>query len=433
MAISTIKRTSRIRYFDWLLIVALVIAVVLFIRGAFPLSTADLFHTQFAAYEWHVGTPDKIYTIYESDTANKWLDEWETVAARLGADNVPNLHFYPPFVSAALAPFADVPASWWRNSVFVINVCLLFILAWQTLILCGLPIEVRSYFWVFTVLLLAGATISNFLFGQIHLFLSVLTWAGLLAWRKHQQIWGGVLIGLMATIKLTPLALLVLPALQKWWRACAAGIAAFGTIYLISLLWLGRGIFQTWYIATKSIGSRVWINTMDQSITGWYCRIIMNCPLNSDGFWATNEIHFIRIAVLIIFGGVTLITLWWKRSLLAGDQFPAIAGLAVCGYMLTLPFSWIYYHVLPLPVLVWALYQERSLKNIKISKILLYGATFMYLFKFYRLYGDSTFGRLASGNYTIGLILLWFWLLLRIWRSAESSPVDNAQGLAVIK
>ncbi len=341
---------------DILLGLALAAGLFSFYRGASRPNTADLFHLQFAAYEWHVGTPQKIYSTYAADDFDQWLTEWQVVAARLQPDSIPNLHFYPPFVAAALAPVADVPVVRWRNTLFIVNLLLILALAGQTLRLSRTPCGWRPFLWALALVLLANATTYSVAFSQITLALAVMAWAGFLALRANMPVWGGATLGLMATVKLTPLALLLFPALRGRWRAVAVGIAVFGGVFLLSWVLLGSEIHRQWWAVSQSVAGHVWANGLDQSLSGWYSRLVLGYSMATMPFPATPDIVTLRLIGNLVFGAGSVLVLWLRRRSLAGDDaFPAAVGLLICGVLLSLPFMWTYYLVLPLPVLGWAL------------------------------------------------------------------------------
>jgi hypothetical protein len=401
---------------DWILALALLCSFVLWQRGTFPASTGDLFPLQFAAYEWHVGTPERMYATYERPDWDEWLREWKTVVTRLNGDVVANAYVYPPFVSALLAPFADVPAAWWRNAVLVVNLLAVIILVLQTLRLCNVPLRTRPFLWALALALICNPVSSGVRFGQIGVVLAALTWFGLLSLRDNRPWIGGSAIGLAAAVKLSPLALLAYPALRKRWKPCVAGGLVIFGIFAVSILILGLPIHRLWWTIVRYADHHVWANPIDQSLTAWMARVVLGYSVDAMHFHATPSIQLFRLTCELLFSGTTMALLWLRRRDL-DRQFPAAAGFLFSGILLSLPFLWNYYLIYLLPVLGWTLYHSYQQERWGFWDLWLAVATFFFCMRLYHFYGDSPLGSLFSGSHTIGLLLLWGWLARYLWRA----------------
>ena len=107
--------------------------------------------------------------------------------------------------------------------------------------------------------------------------------------------------------------------------------------------------------------------------------------------------------------------MWWHRRAIHDDSFPAFTGLLISGILLSLANSWDHYWLFQLPVLGWAIYQEWNLGTSRLRLLWILAAAFLILMKLTRFYGNDTFGRIISGSQTMGMIMLWLWLLWRVW------------------
>jgi hypothetical protein len=415
------RSAHRHRLPDWLPWVLLLAVVGRWSHATFPITTGDLFHTQFAAYEWHVGTPEKIYSTYDPADHNRWMVEWNKVAAHLDADSLPYLHFYPPFVSASLAPLADVPARYWRDVMLAANLLMILALAYQTVRLCDVRVTSRALLWALMLVLLTNGVASTVNFGQASMLLAVMIWAGLLLIRRNDHWLGGGLIGAAATFKLTPLSLLVYPGLRNRWKAVIAGAVIFAGIFLISWAALGTEIHRAWWSATRSAGHYVWTCGLDQSVTAWFARAVLGHSLLAGGFPETPLIASLRLVSAVVFTGLSVFLLWIRRRDLVDEHFTAAIGLLMCGVMLSLPFVWNYYFVLPLPVLGWAIYASWQAGARKFWSIWLGIAAFFFCVRLYRFYDDTVIGSFFSGSHTIGLLMLWGWLIQRVLGASGTS------------
>ncbi|MBI5058484.1 DUF2029 domain-containing protein [candidate division KSB1 bacterium] len=386
---------------------------MLFARGAFPLSTSDLFHIQFAAYEWKQGTLERIYTSFEPAEWEAWRVEWERTAKQFGADLYDNPHFYPPFVSAALAPVADVPAVYWRNAVFVLNCLLLIALVEVTRRLCQLPPGWRGFVWLMAFFLASVPLASAVRFGQFALLVTLCTWSGLLALSRHRESAAGLLIGLAAAIKLTPVAFLAIPTIQRRWRPVLFGGSLVVTLFAASWLVLRPEIHAQWWRAAQDASQTVWPNALDQSLSSWFARLFLGCSVNDLYFPQPPTIRLLRILGNLVFGLGTMIVLWVRRRNLTVENFPAAAGLMVSGVVLALPFAWNYYFLLSMPVLAWALLRSETEQDRTVWRYVLWTVAFLVFMRFWRWFGDGGVGKIAAGHIAIANLLLYAWLVQR--------------------
>jgi hypothetical protein len=431
--VNAARSAHRHRLPNWLLCVLLLATVWWWHRAAFPINTGDLFHTQFAAYEWHVGTPEKIYSTYEPADYNRWLVEWNKVATHLDADSLPYLHFYPPFVSASLSPLADVPARHWSNVMLVINLLMILALAYQTVTLCEVRVKSRAFLWALMLVFLTDGVAATVSIGQASMLLAVIIWAGLLLIRKHDHWLGGGLIGLAATVKLSPVSFLIYPGMKGRWRAITTGFGVFAMVFLISWMILGTGIYRVWWVATQSATHHVWMCGLDQSITAWFVRSVLGYSLFSFDFQETPLIGSLRLIGDVVFAGFSVSLLWFRRHALTEEHFTAAIGLLMCGVMLSLPFVWNYYFVFLLPVLGWAIYVSWQAGARKFWSVWLGIAAFFFCMRLHRLYNDTVIGSFFSASHTIGLLMLWGWLIQRVLgaRKPRSEDAETAQALVV--
>jgi hypothetical protein len=393
------------------------------VRSLFPLNTADVFHLQFAAYEWHVGTPEKIYATYEQADWDRWLNDWYPVAVKLQADSIPNLHFYPPIVGAALAPLADVSAKNWLTIVAVINVLLIFVIAWQTLLFTKLPISTRTYLWAVALGFACNGFTYCIKFGQVSALLAAATWTGILALRSQHWTKAGAIIGVTSIVKLSPMGILALPFLRNQWRPMIAGFITLCGLFGIAILWLGLDIHQTWWAATKYLSNHVWPNVLDQSLTAWYVRAIKGYSMHAMYFHATSDIRFLRLAALLVFGAVCAYFVFKTRRVPHDVVFPAAIGLVLCSLLLTLPFAWSYYLMVLLPVLAWGLLETLNESWWSMERWCVWLSTFLICVRLFHFYGDTPFRSFLTGSHTLGVIILWGWLITKLLRLSKAYPL----------
>ena len=145
---------------------------------------------------------------------------------------------YPPFAGLLFLPLADVPALPLQIAWTLATLAAVVVLAWL----------VGRGGWrtpaLALVLVLSAPVASNIKFGQVSLFLAVLVAVDLLVLRRYRAF--GVLIGLAAAIKLTPLIFIPLLWLAGRRRAAVVATATFAGGVLIAALILPGDSWRYW-------------------------------------------------------------------------------------------------------------------------------------------------------------------------------------------
>jgi hypothetical protein len=85
----------------------------------------------------------------------------------------------------------------------------------------------------------------------------------------------------------------------------------------------------------------------------------------------------------------------------------------MAGMVLGMPNAWEHYWLFVLPVLGWAICETWQHQDRRFWEIWLAFAAFFFVMKLTRFYGDSWMGRWMSGSQTVGLLMLWVWLMRR--------------------
>jgi alpha-1,2-mannosyltransferase len=177
--------------------------------------------------------------------------------------------------------------------------------------------------------------------GQINALLVLMIVADLaarLSWRDR-KLPRGVLTGLAAALKLTPLVFLPYLLATRQWRAArnmaTSFLAATGALFVIapgdSWSYFTKDVFEV-----KRIGNAGLV--IDQTL---------RAAVGRAGFSAPHAIADL-ITVAVVCGGIALAALAYRRS-------SPLLGVLVCAGtgLLVSPISWPHHYVWVLPVLVW--------------------------------------------------------------------------------
>ena len=412
---------------DWVLGLLLIAGIYLWQRTVFPLWMIDLLPIQTAAQQWQRGDVEWIYTPIENYQA--WSAHCDTIATGLGGEGFGNPYYYPPFVAAALAPLSGIHAIIWRNILFAVNVVLIFVNALLILRLCRITISARPFLWATALVLVSYPMSRTTKLGQIVPLLAALTWIGLLWLREHKWWSSGTLLGVVSAVKVFPVGLIAFPLIARRLKVSAIWLATVVAIYAVSVLALGLRIHVLFWQAVKQFGTLVYTYQGNQALIGWYLRLFRDRPVTDIAPYTDATIRAVQAAILIVVMGGTVGWMRWHRRAIRDDTFPAFVGLLIAGLLLSLSTSWDHYWLFELPVLGWAIRQEWTSVESRLRLLWILAASFLFLMKLTRFYGNDPFGRMISGSQTVGMIMLWVWLLWRVrspWKIAPSEAMRVA-------
>lgn len=126
--------------------------------------------------------------------------------------------------------------------------------------------------WVAFLLMLSAPVSSNFRYGQISLLLAALVTADVLALRRSRH--QGILIGLAAAIKLTPLIFIPMLWLTGRRRAAALATATFLTCSTVAALTLPQDSWRYWTTEVHDVSRLGFITSVgNQSLNGALLRL----------------------------------------------------------------------------------------------------------------------------------------------------------------
>ena len=162
---------------------------------------------------------------------------------------------YTPFGLLALSPLALgrlglVETGWWLASAVA------FVVAVRLILTTATGVTGRRA-WAVSALLCATASLalepvrSNFDYGQINLILMVMIVADL-TWVRAP--WRGVLVGLAAAIKLTPLVFLLYFVAAREWRSLLRGVATVVGVTAVSWAVLPSDSSRYWFHEVTDAG-----------------------------------------------------------------------------------------------------------------------------------------------------------------------------------
>jgi arabinofuranan 3-O-arabinosyltransferase len=142
-------------------------------------------------------------------------------------DYVDPHYLYPPGGTLLMAPFGYLPVDasrWWFESI---NCVAIIIAAYFLVRLFGYGLTSVAYPALLVAMFCTESVINTLVFGNINgcvLLLEVLSFRWLLDGKVNNQWWAGVAIGLSLVVKPVLAPLLLLPLLNRQWRAVVTAI-----------------------------------------------------------------------------------------------------------------------------------------------------------------------------------------------------------------
>ena len=238
----------------------------------------------------------------------------------ISAGNAP--FTYPPFAGLVFLPLADVPA--WPLQ-----------LAWTlaTIVtVAGLALLLGRRAPAYALVLVLSAPVSSDLkYGQVSLFLAALIALDLLTLRHSR--WQGLLIGLAAAIKLTPLIFIPLLWFADRRRAAVLASATFAACGVLAAVALPGDSWRFWTTEISHVSRLGYITSVgNQSLNGALLRVELSAP--------------VRSAVVLVAGGVIAALALHRATRRArdGDWFSALVLTGAASVVLS-PVSWTHHQI----------------------------------------------------------------------------------------
>jgi alpha-1,2-mannosyltransferase len=259
------------------------------------------------------------------------LDGLSPVGARDPSTGLP--FTYPPFAAVAMVPLALLP-SWLAAAVWTAA----SVAALAAMIAMVLRAQARPAPGWLVALLAVGAMAlepvwQTLTFGQVNLVLMALVVVDLV-WPDRR--WSGVLVGLAAGVKLTPLVFVLLLLLVGRRAAAGRALATFaGTVVVGFIGSPSSGSYWTDRLVDPTrVGPPALAH--NQSVDGALTRLLHGPP--STGAWIAIAVP-VLVAVVVVGAG------WWRL----GDRVLGTC-LAALAMLLVSPVSWSHHWVWAVPV-----------------------------------------------------------------------------------
>lgn len=265
-------------------------------------------------------------------------------AVRLGHSNLP--FAYPPFAALLFWPVAHLPVRVGQIGWSLLNVCALLALVAVCIRALRPDVSMRRSlslsFVLFVPVMLLRPDLDTLLIGQINIFivLMVVTDLTCVIRLRSRTVPRGVLVGMAAAVKLTPLIFIPFLVLTRQFRAA---LTAAGTFVVCTLGTFVLAPHTSWHYWRTEIfdsgrsGNLLYVS--DQNLRSALQRMI-----------GTPAPRSLLDALTIVLAGAGLVLAAWAyrtSSPMLGIVLCAAIGLIIS------PVSWSHHYVWIVPVLAW--------------------------------------------------------------------------------
>lgn len=268
------------------------------------------------------------------------LDRLPIYSFTIGEDDLP--FNYPPFAALLFAPFALLPIEVAESIWATINVLAIGVVSWFALNMMGIASAKLRLALAIGAGVLAHTLDSvqvNLVFGQINAILMLLVLLDFQPWMPPR--WRGVATGIAASIKLTPLLIVIYFLCTGRTRDAWRAAAVFASTVLIGLLVQPSASREYWLEGTfMSLNRFLSPLGVNHSLYGLWAR------LSSDATTPPSWAPVVSAAVGIL--GLTVATLAHREGhTLLGVLIVSFTALVVS------PVTWAMNYVWIVPGLIW--------------------------------------------------------------------------------
>jgi alpha-1,2-mannosyltransferase len=334
------------------------------------------------------------------------------------------LHFtYPPFAALAFWPFTLVSVGAGQLGWSLLNLLALMALAATSIRALRPAWSHRQILGLAAIVLLPALLLNPDLvtldYGQVNYFIALLTLVDLtcvISVRSH-RLPRGVLLGVAAAVKLTPLIFIPFLLLTRQFRAAGTAIAAFLACSLGAFALAPHSSWLYWsteIFDAKRSGNLLYIS--DQNLHSALQRVLGGPPS-----------PVLLGALTLLFAGAGLAAAAWAYR--ASSPMLGILLCAATGLIIS-PISWSHHYVWIVPILAWLVLGSDRPRGgwcwALILAILFWAAPIWWVPNRQQGYGGALV-LLAGNSFFLAVVAFLILAVALLWaRSRGSAPAQDA-------
>lgn len=225
------------------------------------------------------------------------------------------------------------------------------------------------YIFVSLTLLLLWSPVKDELsVGQLMSLLLLLLTGSWLTLRRNKDVWGGVLLGIVLSIKLIGWTIVLYLLLKRRWKAVFASGLIFILANGLSGILIGFDNVINYYLVVGSSAAALYMNH-ERNISVWTLgyRLFDGTYSNAAFSIEAPPMIFLPTIAPVISGifviGLLVIILWKTHK---SNDFDLAYGNLICANIVLTPIAWSHYYILaliPLVILITFLIKTKLLNN----------------------------------------------------------------------
>jgi alpha-1,2-mannosyltransferase len=320
-------------------------------------------------------------------------------------DPVTGLHFtYPPFAAVVMAPLALLPA--WLAAALWTGASVGALAA--VVVVASRALDRPTPGWLVALVTCGALALEpvwqNLAFGQANLFLMLAVLVDLV---RPTRRWSGVLTGMAAGVKLTPLVFVVLLLLVGRRAAAGRAVLAFAGTVAVGFVVMPGSAATYWahnLLDARRVGPPALAH--NQSVYGALTRLLDGPPPT----WAWLAIAGpLSLAVLVVGAG------WWGR----GDRVLGTC-LGALAMLFASPISWSHHWVWAVPIAL-ALWTRSRWASAAWTAVFVARPIVWPPYSQGREYGWSPLEHLVGNAYLLAGLAFSVWAAVTLYRVGSSA------------
>jgi len=352
-------------------------------------------------------------------------------------------YLYPPIFLILIKPLAQVSMPW-RALIFEglkdISLIWSIFLAYRMARTCFRDFRL----WMLALaLLMTGRFIeSDLSHGNVNLFVLLFVLAGCRLWQKDHGFWGGILLALAVSIKLTPALLLVYAGYKRQWAlvvGSAVGLILF--LLLLPVMYLGWTVnlesLYAWVqhvIVPFSTALNIDATRINQSLAAVLLRHLTTTPaMERPHLIYINWADLTRGQVAVIYKGCVLVLLafavWGTRGTILRKDTPRFAlhlSIVLILMVLLSGYSWhAHYVYLLIPYLTLTAYIIQETRG-KLKLVLCIALWLSFILGTLMTCGLGWYATILFDGYGVLTLAAMILLFMTVYLSRRYNLIEKA-------
>ena len=238
----------------------------------------------------------------------KLVVEGSDIYGNTARDGLSAHQLYPPFYAVLMVPFTFLERTRAKFAWFVLDmVCLVLAVRLSARLILGKDhSSPPKYFYLLPVVMTARFFINNLVHGQVNIMLFFMVIASLCLYSEGKDVLSGILLGLAASVKLTPLLFIVYSLYKGRFKVFIGSVIALAVFFVLPgfvfsfpryFIYVGE-----WYSQVMSVTFTGRVSTIifNQSMPAAIYRLFSSVDLNTARYFVLL-LELVLLALILCF------------------------------------------------------------------------------------------------------------------------------------